>query len=55
MILYVHVHEWDELWKTNWRNLKLIQNKKIVSCDAVQLQMAVISLFKIEILSSTHR
>jgi hypothetical protein len=35
--------------------LKLIQNKKNVTCDVVQLQLAVISLFEIETLSSTHR
>jgi hypothetical protein len=34
--------------------LKLIQNKKIVSYDVVQFQRVVISLFEIEILSSTH-
>jgi hypothetical protein len=34
-------------------NLKLIQNKKNVSCNVTQLQPVIISLSEIEILSST--
>jgi hypothetical protein len=37
------------------RNMKLIQNKKTVSCNIAQIQLAVISLFKIKILSFTPR
>jgi PIN domain nuclease of toxin-antitoxin system len=39
----------------NRRNLKLTQNKKTVTHKDTQLQLAAISLFEIEILSSTHR
>jgi hypothetical protein len=34
-------------------NLKLIQDKKIVSCNVAQLQLVIISTFEIKILSST--
>jgi hypothetical protein len=35
------------------RNSKLIQNKKIVPCNVAQLQLALISFFKVKILSFT--
>jgi hypothetical protein len=35
--------------------MKLIQNKKIVSCNVVQFQLDITSLFEIKILSSTPR
>jgi hypothetical protein len=35
--------------------MKLIQNKKIASCNVVQFQLAITSLFEIKILSSTPR
>jgi hypothetical protein len=37
----------------NRGNLKLIQNKKTVSCNAAQIQLVITSSFEIKILSST--
>jgi hypothetical protein len=39
----------------NRRNLKLSQNKKTVSYNVAQIELAITSSFEIKILSSTHR
>jgi PIN domain nuclease of toxin-antitoxin system len=40
--------------KNKPKKLELNSNKKIVTRNVTQLQLAVISLFEIKILSSTH-
>jgi PIN domain nuclease of toxin-antitoxin system len=42
-------------FKNKLNQRKLTPNKKIVKHKVTQFQLAIISLFEIEILSSTHR